>query len=138
MRGLGFVEWFEAIAWRAYGDGWADSRAEKIPDRSRGGDLVRHLFGGARRAVVLVRVAFGLRGGGAGGLGDAGNEALDQLDGAFHGAAGVGADVFVGGEGDHEAEDASGGIAGSDGYGGGCDSINNTGASRTGQYAKRI
>ena len=65
------------------GDGWADSRAEKIPDRSRGGDLVRHLFGGARRAVVLVRFGFGLPGGGAGGLGDAGNEALGQLDRAF-------------------------------------------------------
>ena len=101
-------------------------------------DLCGHLFGGARRAVVLVRVGFGLRGGGAGGLGDAGNEAFDQLDRAFHGAAGVGADVFVGRQGDHEVEDAFSRIAGSDGYGGGCDSINNTGASRTGQYAKRI
>jgi phage-related minor tail protein len=80
-------------------------------------DLCGHLFGGARRAVVLVRVGFGFRGGGAGGLGDAGNEPLDQLDRAFQGAAGVGADVFVGREGDHEA---SGGIAGSDGYGWGC------------------
>ena len=51
-------------------------------------DLCRHLFGGARRAVALVRVGFGLRAGGAGGLGDAGNEALGQLDRAFHGAAG--------------------------------------------------
>ena len=83
-------------------------------------ELCGHLFGGARRAVVLVRVGCVLRGGGAGGFGDAGNEALDQLDRAFHGAAGVGADVFVGREGDHEAEDASGGIAGSDGYGWGC------------------
>ena len=63
-------------------------------------DLCSHLFGGARRAVVLVRVGFGLRGGGAGGLGDAGNETLDQFDRAFHGAAGVsalaGASVDVG------------------------------------------
>ena len=57
---------------------------------------------------------------GRAGLGDAGNETFDQLDRAFHGAAGVGADVFVGREGDHEAEDASGGIAGSDGDGWGC------------------
>jgi hypothetical protein len=31
-------------------------------------DLCGHLFGGARRAVVLVRVGLGLQGGGAGGL----------------------------------------------------------------------
>ena len=62
-------------------------------------------------------------GGGAGGLGDAGNEALDQLDRAFHGAAGVGADILVGREGDHEVEDALRGIAGSDGYGRGCDVV---------------
>ena len=59
-------------------------------------------------------------GGGAGGLGDAGNETLDQLDRTLHGAAGIGADVFVGREGDHEVEDALGGIAGSDCYRGSC------------------
>ena len=53
-------------------------------------NLCGHLFGGARRAVVLVRVGCVLRDGGAGGLGDAGIETLDQLDRAFHGAAGVG------------------------------------------------
>jgi len=42
--------------------------------------LRRHRFGSGSR------VGFGL-GGGAGGFGDAGNEALDQLDRAFHGAA---------------------------------------------------
>jgi len=35
-----------------------------------------------------------------------------QLDGAFHGAAGVGADVFVGREGDREVEDAPNRIGG--------------------------
>ena len=88
------------------------------PESGRSG-LCGHLFGGARRAVVLVRVGLGLLVG-LRGLGDAGNETLDQLDGTLHGAAGVGADVFVGREGDHEAEDASGGIAGSDGDGRGC------------------
>jgi len=72
---------------RALGMGGARSRAEQIPDRGREGDLGRHLFCGARRAVVLVRVSFGLRGGGAGGLGDAGNETLDQLGGTLQGAA---------------------------------------------------
>jgi hypothetical protein len=52
--------------------------------------------------------------------GQAGDETLDQLDRTFHGAAGVGADILVGCEGDHEVEDALSGIAGSDGYGWGC------------------
>jgi hypothetical protein len=56
--------------------------------------LCDHLFGGARRAIVLVRVGNGLRDGGAGGLGDAGNETLEQLDRTLHGAAGVAADVL--------------------------------------------
>ena len=56
--------------------------------------------------------------GGGAGLGDAGNEALDQLGGTLQGAAGVGADVLEGGEGDHEGEDAAAGIAGSNGDGG--------------------
>ena len=100
------------------------SRAEEIPDRSRGGlTYAATCFGGARRAVVLVRVGFGLRGGGAGGLGDAGNEALDQLDRAFHGAAGVGAGVLEGGKGDHEGKDAPSWIAGSDGDGGSGDVV---------------
>ena len=81
------------------------------------------MFGGARRAVVAMGVCVGLRGGGTGGLDDAGNEALGQLDRAFHGAAGVAANVFVGREGDHEVEDALSGIAGSDGYGWGCDVV---------------
>ena len=46
------------------------------------------------------------------GLGDAGNEPLDQLDRTFHGAAGVGADILVGREGDHEVEDAVRGLRG--------------------------
>ena len=79
----------------------AESASSKNPRPEPGrSDLCGHLFGGARRAVVLVRVGFGLRGGGAGGLGDAGNEALDQLDRTLQGAAGVAADVFVGREGD--------------------------------------
>jgi len=49
-------------------------------------DLCGHLFGGARRTVVLVRGGFGVRGGGAGGLGAAGKEALGQCDGALVGA----------------------------------------------------
>ena len=57
------------------------------------------------------------------GLGNAGNETLDQLDRAFHGAAGVGANVFVGREGDHEVEDALRGIAGIDGCGWGGDVV---------------
>ena len=69
--------------------GGPGARAGKIPDWRRGGDLGRHLFGGARRAVVLVRVGGFLRGGGAGGLGDAGNEALNQFDRTLQGAAGV-------------------------------------------------
>ena len=40
------------------------SRRNPRPEPGRF-DLGRHLFGGARRAVVLVRVGFGLRGGGA-------------------------------------------------------------------------
>ena len=47
------------------------------PGRS---DSYGHLFGGARRDVALVRVGFGLVGG-AGGLGDAGNEAVGQASG---------------------------------------------------------
>jgi hypothetical protein len=50
--------------------------------------LCGQMFGGARRAVVLVRVPFCLRGGGAGRFGDAGNEALGQLDRTLQGAAG--------------------------------------------------
>ena len=96
------------------GDGWAWFASRENPrPGARDVGLRRHGFGSGSRS------GFGLVGG-AGGLGDAGNEALDQLDRAFHGAAGVGADVFVGREGDHEAEDASGWIAGSDGYGWGC------------------
>ena len=75
---------------RALGMGGPGSRAEKHPRPEPGmSDLCGHLFGGARRAVVLVRVGFGLRGGGAGGLGDAGNEALGQLDRTLQGTAGV-------------------------------------------------
>ena len=75
--------------------GWVSGvREQKKPRLAPGmSDLCGHLFGGARRAVVLMRVGFGLLGG-LRGLGDAGNEALDQLDRAFHGAAGVGADVL--------------------------------------------
>jgi len=63
-------------------DGWAGfaSRNNPRPEPGRS-DLGGHLFGGARRAVLLVRVGFGLRGGGAGGLGDARNEAVGQLNG---------------------------------------------------------
>ena len=54
---------------------------KKSPDAPGMSDLCGHLFGGARRAVVLVRVGFGLRGGGAGGFGNAGNEAEGQARG---------------------------------------------------------
>ena len=37
-----------------------------------------------------MRVGFGLRGGGAGGLGDAGDETLGQVGGTLQGAAGLG------------------------------------------------
>ena len=53
---------------------------KKSPDEPGMSDLCGHLFGGARHAVVLVRVGFGLVGG-AGGLGDAGNEAVGQASG---------------------------------------------------------
>ncbi len=52
-----------------------------------------------------------LRGGGPG-LGDAGDKPLGQLGGTLEGAAGIGADILEGGEGDHEGEDAPGGISG--------------------------
>ena len=95
-------------------DGWAGFASRKNPGRAAGGDgLGRHRFGSGSRG------GFGL-GGRRAGLGDAGNEALGQLDRTLHGAAGVGADVLVGREGDHEVEDAPGWIAGSDGYGWGC------------------
>ena len=55
----------------------------------------RHRLGNRRRL---------LRGEGPG-LGDAGDEALGQLGGTLQGAAGVGADVLEGGEGNHEGED---------------------------------
>ena len=63
------------------GDGraWFASRKNPRPQEGRS-DLCGHLFGGARRAIVLVRVGFGLVGG-AGGLGDAGNEAVGQASG---------------------------------------------------------
>ena len=64
--------------------GWSRKDPRPKPGMS---DLCGHLFGGARRAVILVRVGAHLRGGGAGGLGDAGNEALGQLDRTFQGAA---------------------------------------------------
>ena len=92
----------------------------KNPRTGRGGDLGRHLFGGARRAVVVVRVGGIFRVFGLGGLGDAGDEALGQLDRALHGAAGIGADFLEGGKGDHEVQDAPSWIAGSDGDGGSC------------------
>ena len=53
------------------------------PGRS---DLCGHLFGGARRAVVRCGLVSG-SGRRGGGLGDAGNETLDQLDRTLHGAA---------------------------------------------------
>ena len=121
LRGRGGEDPLGSWKGSSIGDGWAGFASRKNPRPEPGmSDLCGHLFGGARRAVVLVRVGFGLRGGGAGGLGDAGNEALDQLDRTLHGAAGVGADVLVGREGDHEVEDAPGGIAGSDGDGWSC------------------
>jgi hypothetical protein len=88
--------------------------SRKNPGRAAGGDgLGRHRFGSGGQG------GFGLWGRRAG-LGDAGNEALGQLDRTLQGAAGVAADVFVGREGDHEVEDAPSGIAGSDGDGGSC------------------
>ena len=56
-----------------------------------------------------------LLGGRGGGFDDAGDEALGQGSGLVDGAAGVGADGLVGGEGDHKQEDALGGVAGRDG-----------------------
>ena len=72
------------------GDGraWFASRKNPRPQEGRS-DLCGHLFGGARRAIVLVRVGFGLRGRGAGGLGDLSNEPLDQLDRDCHEPAGI-------------------------------------------------
>ncbi len=65
----------------------------------------------------------GLGLGGGAGLGDAGDEPLGQLGGTLQGAAGIGADVLEGGEGDHEGEDAPARIAGSDSDGGSCDVV---------------
>jgi len=97
--------------------------SEKNPRPEPGrSDLCGHRLGGAGRAVVLVRVVRGLLGGGAG-LGDAGNEALGQFEGTLQGAAGIGADVLEGGEGDHEEEDAPARVAGSNGDGGSCDVV---------------
>ena len=49
------------------GDGWAGFASRKNPRPESGWcDLCGHLFGGARRAVVLVRVGGALRGGRAG------------------------------------------------------------------------
>ena len=70
-------------------------------------DLRGHRLGSGRGLLLGL--------GGGAGLGDAGNEALGQLGGTLQGAAGIGADVLEGGEGDHEGEDAPGWIAGSDG-----------------------
>jgi len=53
------------------GDGWVFVREQKkSPDAPGMSGLCGHLFGGARRTVVLVRAG--------GGLGDAGNEAMGQ------------------------------------------------------------
>ena len=99
------------------GDGWAFVREQKNPRLgARDVGLRRHRFGSGCRG------GFGLRGR-AGGFGDAGNEAFDQLGGTFQGAAGVGAGVLEGGKGDHEGEDAPGWIAGSDGDGGSGDVV---------------
>ena len=80
-----------------------------------GGRVVRE----QRKSPAWVAGEVVLLGGRGDGFDDAGDEALGQGGGLLEGAAGVGADVLVGGEGDHEEEDALGGVAGSDGDGGG-------------------
>lgn len=81
-----------------FGGRLAGLRAEYSPAGPGMSVLCGHLFGGAGRAVVLVRVGFDIQAGGAGGPGDAGDEPLGQLGGIFQGGAGVALDVLEGGE----------------------------------------